>query len=113
MKRLATLAGLFALLAAPGVAMAQTDDHSQHTGAASSGVGTVAFATSCAPAVKDAFNHAVAELHSFWFPEARAGFEGVLKADSACAIKGLEAGLISRRRDHSQPEAEQGGRFDE
>ena len=86
MKRLAILASLCALLTAPGVALAQTEDHSQHSGTASSGVGTVSFETSCAPAVKAPFNHAVAELHSFWFPEARAGFEGVLKTDPACAI---------------------------
>jgi tetratricopeptide (TPR) repeat protein len=36
--------------------------------------------------VKDGFNHAVAELHSFWFPEARAGFEKVLAADPSCAM---------------------------
>ena len=85
MKRLATLTVLSALITAP-MAFAQTEDHSQHGGAASSGVGTVSFETSCSPAVKAAFNHAVAELHSFWFPEARAGFEGVLKTDPACAI---------------------------
>jgi tetratricopeptide (TPR) repeat protein len=86
MKRLTIAACLCSFLAAPGSAQAQTEDHSQHTGAASSGVGTVAFETSCAPAVKAPFNHAVAELHSFWFPEARAGFEGVLKTDPACAM---------------------------
>jgi hypothetical protein len=86
MKRLTIAACLCSCLAAPGTAQAQTEDHSQHTGAASSGVGTVAFDTSCAPAVKAAFNHAVAELHSFWFPEARAGFEGVLKTDPPCAM---------------------------
>src|SRR5207249_5322328 len=61
--------------------------HGQHEHAArGSAVGTVSFETSCKPAVTAAFNHAVAELHSFWFPEARAGFEGVLKTDPACAI---------------------------
>ena len=44
------------------------------------------FETSCSPAVKADFNLAVAELHSFWFPEARAVFEGVLKKDPDCAI---------------------------
>src|ERR1700733_13577629 len=77
---------LCSLFAIPGAALAQAEDHSQHTGKGSSGVGTVSFETSCAPAVKEPFNHAVAELHSFWFPEARAGFEGVLKTDPACAI---------------------------
>jgi hypothetical protein len=86
MRRLAILTSLCAILTAPGVALAQTEDHSQHSGTASSGVGTVSFETSCAPAVKAPFNHAVAELHSFWFPEARAGFEGVLKTDPSCAI---------------------------
>ena len=86
MKRLATLTVLSTLIIAPGAALAQTEDHSQHKGAASSGVGTVSFETSCSPAVKAPFNHAVAELHSFWFPEARAGFEGVLKTDPACAM---------------------------
>ena len=86
MKRLAIVASVGLVLAMPSRVLAQTEDHSQHTGAASSGVGTVVFDTSCAPAVKTAFNHAVAELHSFWFPEARAGFEGVLKTDPSCAI---------------------------
>src|SRR3954465_1742322 len=86
MKRLAILVGLSSLLAMPPAASAQTEDHSHHAATASSGVGTVSFDTSCAPAVKDPFNHAVAELHSFWFPEARAGFEGVLKTDPACAM---------------------------
>ena len=34
------------------------------------GSASVKFETSCAPAVKDDFNKAVALLHSFWFPEA-------------------------------------------
>jgi tetratricopeptide (TPR) repeat protein len=85
MKRLSMAACLCTALAASVPAMAQ-EDHSQHHKPAGSAVGTVNFDTSCSPAVKDAFNHAVAELHSFWFPEARAGFEGVLKTDPACAI---------------------------
>ena len=72
------------LLAIPRVLWAQ-EDHAKHTGSPSQ-VGTVSFETSCKPAVKDDFNHAVAELHSFWFPEARVWFEGVLKTDPDCAI---------------------------
>ena len=83
--RLVLVACMCLLLAVPGLVWAQAEDHSQHK-AASSDVGTVSFETSCIPSVKDNFNHAVAELHSFWFPEARAGFEGVLKADPACAM---------------------------
>ena len=85
MKRLRIVACTCSLLAMPGVVLAQGEDHSKHK-APGSDVGTVSFDTSCNPAVKDSFNHAVAELHSFWFPEARAGFEGVLKSDPACAM---------------------------
>ena len=85
MKRLSMAACMCAVLALAAPVRAQ-DDHAQHNKPAGSGVGTVSFETSCSPAVKDAFNHAVAELHSFWFPEARAGFEGVLKTDPNCAI---------------------------
>jgi tetratricopeptide (TPR) repeat protein len=85
MKRSRILACVCSLIAVPALAAAQGEDHSHH-GPASGQVGTVSFDTSCKPAVKDAFNHAVAELHSFWFPEARAGFEGVLKTDPDCAM---------------------------
>src|SRR5688572_28147441 len=85
MTRLSRAACVCAVLAVATTVRAQ-DDHAQHNKPAGSGVGTVSFETSCNPAVKDAFNHAVAELHSFWFPEARAGFEGVLKTDPNCAI---------------------------
>jgi tetratricopeptide (TPR) repeat protein len=85
MKRLTILACLCLPLAVSAPAWAQGEDHSHHK-APGSDVGTVDFDTSCNPAVKDAFNHAVAELHSFWFLEARIGFEGVLKTDPACAI---------------------------
>jgi hypothetical protein len=84
MKQLRIVACMCSVLAVPGVASAQGEDHSHK--AASSAVGTVSFETSCNAAVKDNFNHAVAELHSFWFAEARAGFEGVLKADPTCAM---------------------------
>jgi tetratricopeptide (TPR) repeat protein len=49
-------------------------------------IGTVDFATSCAPVTRDAFNRGVSLLHSFWFPESRAAFEEVAKADPNCAI---------------------------
>jgi hypothetical protein len=73
------------LLAIPAPARAQGEDHSHH-GAPGTAVGTVNFETSCKADVKDGFNHAVAELHSFWFPEARAEFEGVLEKDPDCAM---------------------------
>ena len=78
MKQLTVVACVLSLFAVPRQGSAQ-EDHWHHKGS-SSKAGTVNFETSCSPAVKDDFNLAVAELHSFWFPEARALFEGVLKA---------------------------------
>jgi tetratricopeptide (TPR) repeat protein len=49
-------------------------------------LGTVAFATSCNPAVQTRFNRAVALLHSFEFGRAIDGFEAVLVADPSCAM---------------------------
>jgi len=70
--------------ASPTWAQTEQHDHSPKPGAIKAG--TVDFATSCSPAVKDDFNLAVAELHSFWFQEARSIFTEVLKKDPACAI---------------------------
>jgi hypothetical protein len=62
----------------------------QHDHAASAGdqVGTagVSFLTSCAPALRQDFNRAVALLHSFWFAQAIAAFEGVAARDPDCAM---------------------------
>jgi tetratricopeptide (TPR) repeat protein len=64
--------------------------NAQHDHAAAGGeqVGTagVSFQTSCAPALRQDFNRAVALLHSFWFAQAIAGFNGVLAKDPSCAI---------------------------
>jgi tetratricopeptide (TPR) repeat protein len=65
------------------VAFAQ---HEGHAALSPEQIGTVKFETSCSPAVKDDFNRGVALLHSFWFPEAAATFEGVLKKDPSCAM---------------------------
>ncbi len=66
----------------PGLAWAQHE----HGALSPAHVGTVTFETSCSPAVKEDFSRAVAVLHSFWFPESRAIFEGVLRTDPACAM---------------------------
>ena len=79
------VAAAMALVFLPGAAFAQHEDH----GAMSPdliGSASVHFQTSCAPAVKEDFNKAVALLHSFWFPEASKAFEGVLARDSNCAM---------------------------
>ncbi len=87
MKRLYVAACCMCLglaLATPAWAQTEQHDHTAKPGAIKAG--TVNFETSCSPAVKDEFNLAVAELHSFWFPEARALFQGVAKKDPDCAI---------------------------
>ncbi len=87
MKRLDVAACCLCLglaLAMPAWAQTEQHDHASKPGAVKAG--TVDFATSCSPAVKDEFNLAVAELHSFWFPEARSLFQGAAKKDPACAI---------------------------
>ncbi len=48
--------------------------------------GKVHFSTSCNPAVQGQFEHAVAMLHSFFFPEHIKAFEAVVKADPQCAM---------------------------
>lgn len=58
----------------------------QHEGAPPERLGTVEFETSCDPAVRAAFNRAVALLHSFWWRAAIEGFRGVLAKDPACGI---------------------------
>ena len=49
-------------------------------------LGTVAFPTSCAPAVQKEFDRAVALLHSFAYSAARGSFEDVAARDPHCAI---------------------------
>ena len=54
--------------------------------AAGEQLGTVHFATSCAPEVASTFDHAVALLHSFEFGGSIRAFNDVLGADSTCAM---------------------------
>ncbi len=49
-------------------------------------LGTVHFATSCAPAVREEFDRGVALLHSFWFSAAIESFGKVLAADPSCRM---------------------------
>jgi len=73
------------LLSQPGPVIAQ-EGARVSMAADQIGSASVKFETSCAPAVKDDFNAAVALLHSFWFPEAIKAFEGVLARDATCAM---------------------------
>jgi len=73
------------VVAASATAFAQNDhDHSANGG--NVGSDSVSFVTSCAPALRQDFNHAVALLHSFWFAQAIAEFEGVAAKDPSCAM---------------------------
>lgn len=49
-------------------------------------LGKVNFPTSCAPAVQDQFNRAVALLHSFAYTAAASAFQAVARQDPHCAI---------------------------
>ena len=83
MKLIIALA-LAIILAGSGPAFAQHD----HAAGGGDQVGTagVSFLTSCAPALRQDFNRAVALLHSFWFAQAIAAFEGVAAKDPGCAM---------------------------
>ncbi len=76
---------VFALLMAPTSVVAQ---HPEHAGTPPDQLGAahVKFETSCAAAVRSEFNKGVALLHSFWFPQAVATFESILKSDPSCAM---------------------------
>jgi tetratricopeptide (TPR) repeat protein len=81
-RRLGPLAAALLLAASP--APAQQPDHAAH--AVAERLGTVHFATSCAPAVAPAFDRAVALLHSFEFGASTRAFSQVLATDSTCAM---------------------------
>ena len=76
------LISLIAATVAPNLA-AQVHDHAV---GAPDRLGTVHFETSCAVAVAPQFDRAIALLHSFEFAASMREFEGVLAADSTCAM---------------------------
>ncbi|MBI4887434.1 MAG: hypothetical protein HY824_10090 [Acidobacteria bacterium] len=82
LKRLSLLAVCAAALVSVPAA-AQQDGHSA---ADQVGGENIRFLTSCAPAVRDDFNEAVAMYHSFWFPEAIKAFGAILQRDPSCAL---------------------------
>ena len=69
------------LLVTPS-AMPQQHEHPAGT----ERLGVVHFETSCAAAVRDPFDRAVAMLHSFWYSAAIDAFNDVLKTDPKCAM---------------------------
>jgi tetratricopeptide (TPR) repeat protein len=77
------LAATVLSFALPPLAIAQ---HDEHAVAAGEKLGTVRFATSCAPSVAADFDRGVALLHSFEFRAAIESFTGVLQSDAACTM---------------------------
>jgi hypothetical protein len=77
---------LACVLALPPAAAAQQHDEHAVMAADQIGSASVQFETSCAPAVREDFNTAVALLHSFWFPEAAKVFESIAGRDPSCAM---------------------------
>jgi hypothetical protein len=49
-------------------------------------LGNVHFAVSCLPATQPRFDHAVAMLHSFWYPQGLNAFAEIAKSDAGCAM---------------------------
>ena len=84
MLRRSSLAPILACTALFAFPLA-AQDHG-HAAQAANRLGTVHFETSCAPAAAPGFDRGIAQLHSFEFAAAIREFEGVLKADSTCAM---------------------------
>jgi tetratricopeptide (TPR) repeat protein len=68
------------------VAFAAPQPEQHDHGAPAGRLGTVHFATSCAPAVQQEFDRGIALLHSFWFSAAIESFSTVLAGDSRCVM---------------------------
>ena len=58
----------------------------EHPAAPAERLGKVHFETSCNASVRDAFDRAVALLHSFWYAAAIDAFTDVAKKDPGCAM---------------------------
>lgn len=78
-------AALVVLALVPVVGSAAAQEQHEH-GAAMGRLGTVHFATSCAPSVEKTLDRGVALLHSFWFSASIETFNEVLKSDPSCAM---------------------------
>jgi hypothetical protein len=75
-----------AILVAAGPGRASAQDHHHHPAGDAATLGRVNFPVSCAAAVQEPFNVAVAMLHSFWFEAAERAFEEILERDPTCAM---------------------------
>ncbi|MBS0420573.1 MAG: hypothetical protein JSR66_22890 [Proteobacteria bacterium] len=73
-------------------------------------LGTVSFATSCAPGVSRNFQRSVALLHSFAYDAAEKGFQDVATADPACAMAHWGAAMSYWHQLWSAPDAQDLGK---
>lgn len=68
-------------------------------------LGTVSFATSCAPGEAAAFDRGVALLHDFWYEEAGPQFAEIAKTDPACAMAHWGAAMSVFHQIWDRPDA--------
>src|SRR5262245_50067782 len=84
LARTQIILGVLLVLAGGRVLLAQ-DAHAGH-GAGDDKFGTVHFEVSCSPAAQQAFDQAVALLHSFFYPETEKAFRVVADREPSCAM---------------------------
>ena len=84
MRSASVILAVALVVLAPGRALAQHEHEHEH--ATTEGFGTVHFPTSCKPQLASQFEHAVAMLHSFAYPEAAQAFADVAAKDPDCAM---------------------------
>jgi len=78
------VAATFAVVLA-GVWMVNAqDEHAGHT--VNGAFGTVHFEISCSPAAQQQFDHALAMLHSFFYPETEKAFRAIAEREPSCAM---------------------------
>jgi tetratricopeptide (TPR) repeat protein len=75
-----------ALTFALGQAAPPSLQHPHEAGRPPQQLGTVAFETSCDPALRADIDRAVALLHSFWFGASAAAFTAIAEKDPSCGI---------------------------
>lgn len=86
MRMIRLLAAILLIVGSTSFVRAADRPHARRGRAESSGLGSVSFPISCAPAVQSTFNKGVALLHSFQYQEAEQTFTEVAQQDPKCAI---------------------------
>jgi tetratricopeptide (TPR) repeat protein len=84
-RRLAPAAG--AILVVLSADSARAQQHAHHdAGPAPTGIGRVAFPTTCTPKAQAQFEKGMVLLHSFWYEEAGKAFKAAAAVDTSCAM---------------------------